>query len=324
MTNLLITRHDKIGDFITTLPMIKIAKRDLKDTNIVVLVSKVNYELAKSIDYIDDVILYEDCIFKLIKAVREKNIDVSISAFSDTKLALALLLSGVKNRFAPATKIAQIFYNHRIVQRRSKVAMTEYEYNIELLKAYDKHIHQHFHKPVIEFKPEETLTQLEEFKNEFNIIGNYKYIAFHPGYGGSSDGNLSLDDYVLLAKSLNDKKNLKVVFTFGPDDTKSKEYLQSKIDFDCIIYNSKLSLIDFCRLLANFELLVSTSTGPMHLAGAVNIKTLSFFGSNLFASPKRWATVSDAENQSNFCVPKHYDRNLYKSIENKLHEIIDE
>jgi ADP-heptose:LPS heptosyltransferase len=324
MTNLLITRHDKIGDFITTLPMIRIAKRDLKDTNVIVMVSKVNYELAKSIDYIDDVILYENCVFKLISAIKEKKINVSISVFSDTKLAIALLLAGVKHRFAPATKIAQIFYNHRIVQRRSKVAMTEYEYNIELLKAYDKHIHAHFHKPLIEFKSEETSAQLEKFKNELHIVGEYKYVAFHPGYGGSSDGNLSLDDYIFLAKSLENKKNIKVVFTFGPDDTKSKEYLQPKIDFDCIIYDSKLSLIDFCRLLSSFELLVSTSTGPMHLAGAVNTKTLSFFGSNLFASPKRWATISDTENQNNFCVPKHYDRNLYKSIENKLHEIINE
>ncbi|MEJ5168695.1 MAG: glycosyltransferase family 9 protein [Arcobacteraceae bacterium] len=324
MTNLLITRHDKIGDFITTLPMIKIAKRDLKDTNIIVMVSKVNYEFAKSIDYIDDVILYEDCIFKLIKAVKEKNIDVSISAFSDMKLAIALLLSGVKERFAPATKIAQMFYNHKIVQRRSKVAMTEYEYNIELLKAYDKHIHQHFHKPVIEFKHEEILGQLEKFKNEFNITEDYKYVAFHPGYGGSSDGNISLDDYISLAKSLCGKKHLKIVFTFGPDDKKSKEYITSQIDFDCIIYDSKLPLIDFCKLLCNFELLISTSTGPMHLAGAINIKTLSFFGSKLFASPRRWATVSDTENQSNFCIPHNYDRNLYKSIENKLHEIIYE
>ena len=324
MTNLLITRHDKIGDFITTLPMIKIAKRDLKDTNIIVMVSKVNYELAKSIDYIDDVILYEDCVFKLVKSIKEKNIDVSISAFSDTKLAIALFLGGVKERFAPATKIAQIFYNHRIVQRRSKVTMTEYEYNIELLKAYDKHIHAHFHKPLIEFDPKETHTQLEIFKNEFNIAGEYKYVAFHPGYGGSSDGNLSLDDYILLAKSLEDRKNLKIVFTFGPDDKNSKEYIESKIDFDCVIYDSKLSLIDFCKLLSCFDLLVSTSTGPMHLAGAVNTKTLSFFGSKLFASPKRWATISYSENQSNFCIPKHYDRNLYKSIENKLHEIIYE
>lgn len=46
--NLLITRHDKIGDYVLTLPMIKIAKQQLVDTKIIVLVSKVNYEFSKN------------------------------------------------------------------------------------------------------------------------------------------------------------------------------------------------------------------------------------------------------------------------------------
>lgn len=324
MTNLLITRHDKIGDFITTLPMIQIAKKHLQDTKIIVMVSKVNYEFAKSIDFIDDVILYENCVFKLIKNIRAKNIHTSISAFTDTKLAVALLLSGVKHRYAPATKIAQLFSNHKIVQRRSKVEMTEFEYNIDLLKAYAPHLHTHFHRPVLHILNHDKEQQLEAFKQKFNITQDFRYIGFHTGYGGSSDGNISLDDYIHLAKSISNKRNIKIVFTFGPDDTKSKDYIQSKVDFDCIIYESDLKLMDFCKLLANFEVFVSTSTGPMHLAGAVNTQTLSFFGDNLFASPKRWATISDKDKQNNFCIPAKYDRNLFKAIEYKLFELIND
>ena len=88
--NLLICRHDKIGDFVLCLPMIKIAKESFKNTKIIVLVSKVNYEFAQNIDFIDDVILYEDKLLSLIKNIKVKNIDVSISAFTDTKLAFSL------------------------------------------------------------------------------------------------------------------------------------------------------------------------------------------------------------------------------------------
>ena len=38
----------------------------------------------------------------------------------------------------------------------------------------------------------------------------------------------------------------------------------------------------------------------MHLAGALNIKTISFFGESLFSGPLRWATVSKSTNQYNF------------------------
>jgi ADP-heptose:LPS heptosyltransferase len=322
--NILITRHDKIGDFILTLPMIKIAKEKLPNANIIVLVSKVNYQLAKSLDFIDDVILYEDNIFPLSNAIKKKKIDVSISAFTDTKLALALLIAGVKKRYAPATKFAQFFSNHRIPQRRSQVKMREFEYNIELLRAFDSNISSDFKKPLLTFSKDDKKEQLDLFKEKFNLSQDFRYVVFHPGFGGSSDGNLTLDDFMALAKSIALKKDIKIVFTFGPDDQKTKEYIQSRLDFDAILFDSALSLIDFCALLSNFELFISTSTGPMHLAATVNIKTVSFFGDSLFASEKRWGSINSKELQNNYSIPSNYSRELYLEIEERLGELIND
>ena len=117
--NILITRHDKIGDFCTTLPMFKILKEQT-NYKVIALVSKVNYEFAKELEFIDDVILYHDNPLVLDKRIKQKNIDISISAFIENSLGLALILAGVKKRYAPATKIAQIFFNKR-VDRKSVV-----------------------------------------------------------------------------------------------------------------------------------------------------------------------------------------------------------
>ncbi len=322
--NLLITRHDKIGDYVLTLPMIKIAKEQLKNAKIIVLVSKVNYEFSKKLDFIDDVILYEDSIFALVKKIKEKNIDVSISAFTDTKLAIALMLAGVKTRISPATKIAQIFSNKRVTQRRSQVKKREFEYNLDLLKYFEPNISLDFRRPLLNFSYNEKLEAINSFKKQFNITNDFKYIVFHAGFGGSSDGNLTLDDYINLAKAISNKKDVKIVFTFGPDDNKSLEYIKEKIDFDAILYESKLSLMDFCKLLSNFDIFISTSTGPMHLAGAVNIKTISFFGDSVFASAKRWGTISEQRNQNNYCIPNNYTKELYFEIEKRLKKLVNE
>ncbi len=145
----------------------------------------------------------------------------------------------------------------------------------------------------------------------------------HPGFGGSSDGNLSLDDYINLARSIY-KTNYKVVFTFGPDDGLSKEYISSKLDLEekkeIELLDSKMSLYEFCTFLASSYVFISTSTGPMHLAGAVNTKTISFFGDSTFASAKRWATISDVKNQNNFMLSNSYSKTDYKKIENRLME----
>ncbi|MGG7047693.1 MULTISPECIES: glycosyltransferase family 9 protein [unclassified Campylobacter] len=319
--NILITRHDKIGDFVLALPMIKLAKEQILDAKISVLVSKVNYDFAKNIDFIDEVLLYEESVFALSKKIKQGRFDIAISAFTDTKLALALLLAGIKKRAAPATKIAQIFANIRIKQRRSEVKMREFEYNIELLRSVFSEISPDFKRPVLEFSEPEKRAIFKNFLDENKIEKGLNIVAFHPGFGGSSDGNLSLDDYILFAKITSQKPNTKAVFSFGPDDDTAYRYISSKLDFDAVLWRSNLSLIDFCKLLSNFRLFVSTSTGPMHLAAAVNTPTFSFFGNSLFASFKRWGSIN--ESQQNFCISKEYSRQEFETIKSAFIKALD-
>jgi ADP-heptose:LPS heptosyltransferase len=306
---LLISRHDKIGDFVVTLPLIKAIKEQYPQTHITVLVSKINVSFAQEIDFIDDVILYdkEDFIGTLQK-IRSGKFDASISGFIDTRLGWLLFLSGIKKRIAPATKIAQLFFNQKIVQRRSKVEKTEWQYNMDLGKGLFPKLELTFSKPLLTIP-----VSLEK--------SSVKKVVFHPGFGGSSDGNLTLDDYLNLARSISISE-YEIIFTFGPDDGFSKTYIFENLDFKATILDSKMSLMNFCQFLSGCEIFVSTSTGPMHLAGAVNIKTLSFFGENLFASAKRWATISDESKQNNFSVKAQYDKEVYLSIEKRLKEVI--
>ena len=57
-----------------------------------------------------------------------------------------------------------------------------------------------------------------------------KRVIFHTGFGGSSDGNLRIDDYINLARSIKNSE-YDIVFSFGPDDEKSKDYIEAHLDF---------------------------------------------------------------------------------------------
>lgn len=303
--NLLITRHDKIGDFVVTLPLFKAIKEQYPSTKLTALVSKINFEFARNLDFIDEVILYnKDNLEKTLQEIKAKNFDASISCFIDTSLGKFLFRSGIKKRVAPATKLAQIFFNKRITQRRSRCDKTEWQYNLDLAKAIFPQIRLEFVRPVLNF----------DVKKEKRVI-------FHTGFGGTSDGNLRLDDYINLAKSIKNS-DYEIVFSFGPDDEKQKEYILNHIDFKVTIYNSKSSLIDFTKYLASACLFISTSTGPKHLASACNITTISFFGSKFANSPNRWASINDEEKQNNFVLGGNYTKEDYMKIENRLKEII--
>ena len=114
-----------------------------------------------------------------------------------------------------------------------------------------------------------------------------------------------------------------MVFTFGPDDDISKKYIKENLNFQAEIKDDFYSLVDFTSFIATSTLFVSTSTGPMHLAGLTNTPTFSFFGENLFASSKRWATISDNKIQNNFEVPLGYDDIFYKKVEQRLLKVLD-
>ena len=132
------------------------------------------------------------------------------------------------------------------------------------------------------------------------------------------------DDWDLLVDTLKQTfATPEIVFSFGPDDEKSKEYIKQKLDFEATIFDSKISLWEFTKYLSTSLVFVSTSTGPMHLAGATNTTTLSFFGNTLFASNKRWATISEQKFQNNFMLDSNYSKDEYKRIENRLKEILD-
>ena len=307
--NILITRHDKIGDFITSLPLFYVVKKANPNARIYALVSKVNVGLAKKIDFIDEVILYDqDNFWPTLKSIRAVNINISISAYIDTKLGLLLFLSSIKTRIAPATKLVQLLFNQTLKQKRSLVEKTEAEYNLDLAKTLDEKIDLKYKRPLLK------LNNKQEFR-KIHQLSHQRIVLFHPGYGGSSDGNLELEDYVKLAVTVRQLENIQVIWVFGPDDLGTENKIKKLIPDSDIIHHPE-TVLDYCYLIKDSELLISTSTGPMHLAGALNIKTISFFGSSLFASPMRWATVSESGQQLNIEVNKNYNQDFFKKIIN--------
>ncbi len=299
ITRLLITRHDKIGDFVLALPLCKAIKIAYPQMQISVLVSKVNSDFAQSLDFIDNVILYGEDFRETIANIKEQQFDASISCFIDSRLGYLLWRAAIPRRIAPATKLAQFYFNERIAQRRSWVEKTEWQYNLDLGRNLLKLNDPAFTPPLIQFQ---------------NVAPKNR-VVLHPGSGGSSDGNLRIDDYLSLAKRASQVPELEVVFTFGPDDQETYHRIKSLLDFPATLIQSNMRLIEFCRFLAESRLLISTSTGPMHLAGAVNTPTISFFGDSLFASSKRWAAVSSTERQHNFMLGKDYSREILTNIE---------
>jgi len=303
VSHVLVTRHDKIGDFVLALPLCWAIKQASPETRLTVLVSRVNEAFARQIPFINDVLLYEPGwrgFLQTLDRLKQARVLASISCFIDTRLGCLLWLAGIHMRIGPATKFAQIFFNGRVVQRRSNVEKPEWSYNLELGKQLFPDLPQAFRRPLL--VPPRAVLNDTSVAEILRACRERKVVVFHSGFGGSSDGNLALVDYIRLARIASEIPGVHVVFTFGPDDLAAYGQVRANLDFEADLVQSLPGLWAFCAFLQACALFVSTSTGPMHLAGAVNTRTLSFFGASAFASSRRWEPLNARDRQSNFML----------------------
>ena len=316
--NILVVRNDKLGDFITALPAIYVLKKHNPDNKIIVFVAPLNKALALACEFIDEVIVDNNLgMWELVKEIRDKRIDASVTLFSNTRVAIAQFLAGIPKRIAPATKIAQIFYTHRVKQRRSQVKMAEFEYNLELTKELFPDIDLEYKKPLLEFEDSKKVYDIFKTNNDIEK----EVVCFHVGFGGSSDVNWNLDEYEILIREVLKQNKYQVVMTFGPDEKELYESMQNRFsNTNIVFYFSVDGLIYFAKLISNFKLFVSTSTGTYHVASLVGTPTMTFFGDSLFASSKRWKSVGDEKLQQHFMIPHAKDEKneLFEDVKKRL------
>jgi len=315
--NILIVRNDKLGDFILSLPSFELLKTCMPDATIFALVPEYTSELAQTCPFIDKVIIdkplnnpISDNV-SLQKELSSHKIDSIISIYSTTRVGLAAFLTGIKYRLAPATKIAQIFYNHRLTQGRSRSEKPEYEYNLELVQKFLKdHGIQGIPNPEPPFLSFEQ-AQINQLRNRFiqdlNIDKNNKLIFIHAGSGGSAN-NLSLQQYATLIKYLESDTGHTIVLTAGPGEEQHANNLSQLLkNTTHIVYNSTEGLLRFTQHIAFADLFIAGSTGPLHIAGALNVPTAAFYTRRRSATPLRWQTLNTPDRRLAFTPPDTAD-----------------
>ena len=100
------------------------------------------------------------------------------------------------------------------------------------------------------------------------------------------------------------KEKYQIVLTFGPDEIELYEEMQRRLFRENIVFYLSIDgLVYFAKLVSQFKLFVSTSTGTYHIASATGCPTMTFFGNSLFASASRWKSVGDKNLQQHFMLP---------------------
>jgi ADP-heptose:LPS heptosyltransferase len=321
LDRVIITRTDKLGDFMLTWPALADARAALPAARVDVLVSPAVEEIARACPYVDEVMVDRGGPPQQLRnQLRAGNYDAAVALFSNARVAWALWGARVPYRLAPATKLHQLFFNHRLKQRRSQSLKPEYEYNRDLIRQLlvDHGVAMPEPAPQPPFwmlSPKGIGQATAQLRAAYAISDEAWLVIIHPGSGGSAR-NLALSQYAELANRLKSDHPLFVLVTAGPGEVEQANALAEMITVHkAAAYASTDGLVAFAQVLAQAALFVSGSTGPLHIAGALDVPTLAFYPRRRSSTALRWQTSNRAEHRLAFSPPPDADEQDMQAID---------
>ena len=302
---ILLVRNDKMGDLILSIPAISWLRKNLPNAKLVWLVKKELRDLAMLCPHVDDVI-YDDGFRSIMNKINSYQFDIALTFFSTFRIGYLLNKAKIPIRLAPKTKLAQFFYNHKIVQKRSRSRKPEYEYNTELVSELFnilqiQDIIDIDKPPYIKLDDIKNNQIKREFAKKYQIDNEKKIIFIHPGTGGSSN-TLSIEDYSKICIGLRGFDDYNFIIHHSVDDERVANDLISKLPKNISItkINPTKDKIQMVKNISVCDLFISGSTGPLHIAGALNKKTVGFYPSKKSSTSLRWQTINDFDKRLDF------------------------
>jgi lipopolysaccharide heptosyltransferase II len=294
---ILVVRTDRIGDVILSTPVLEAIKSSYPKSHVTMMVSPYTKNVVKNNPHLDDVIIddYENIhrgiggFFRLIKKVRGEKFDVGVLLHPTLRLAILFFLSGIKYRIGAGYRLYQIFFNRKIYQHRKKNLKHESDYNMDMLMPLS--IKSQGILPKVYLADDEEIFA-DQISKDFDIGDKDIIVAIHPGSGNSSL-NLSIKRFAQAADSLIEDMKAKVIIT-GTEQEKGLAHLMgSQMQNKPINLVGKTNLRELASLLRKVDVLISNSTGPMHLSSALGTPTVAIFCPIFSAGPIRWGPLGE-------------------------------
>ncbi|MEN3044448.1 MAG: glycosyltransferase family 9 protein [Candidatus Hydrothermales bacterium] len=297
--NFLLFRTDKIGDLILSLSVPQGIKRKYKNSKIFFVCNPLYKEIIYNHPDINKIIEFKNFkeTFNLIK---KEKIDISVHIYPRPKEALLSFLLKIPERIGTSYRWYSFLFNKKVAMHRKKCEFHESYYNVLLLKKAGYDID--YTEPKLFLKEEEVKEVRENFKNY-----EKPFIIIHPESKGSAP-NWGYEKYNELLKILNINGSIFITGT-----KKNFKFIEQK---NIVDLRGKLKLRELMALISISDLVFAPSTGVIHIASALNVKTVSIFSEEKPYTPTRWGPLGNSK------ILKVKDKDLEKISIYDVKEII--
>jgi len=295
---ILVVRIDRIGDVVLSTPIPREIKKAYPDSFVSVLVRKYTRDIYLHNPYVDEIILYDGednktqkTFWQLVTEIRKFRFTHAFMLLPDERLNWILFFSGIPTRIGVGHKLYQFLSFSKFVDRKKYIPLRhEADYCLDMIRKIG--IQPKSMEPEI-FLYGEEIEKRDAIKKKFAPDG--EIIIGINSTSGKSSPNLTIEEYRKIIVRLSEEKNIRVVITDNnpPDEIKNI----SNALYPNIGLPLRESIINFSTL----DVLVSASTGPMHICAALKVPTISMFCPLPACSPKLWGPLG---NKSEIILPE--------------------
>lgn len=294
-SRILITRTDRLGDVLLSLPAVAYLRKQLPSSEIH-FVCKADYLTVIGGWLEANQIVGHGLITGGVTAWKDwiaaKKFDAALLLYADRPVYFATWAAKVALRAGSFSKPWSLLtLNTGLRQRRSSAEKNEAIYNLQLaqkLLEVAKGKVDFTLPPGVELpRDSESAEQAKDLLKSLGVNSDAPYVVIHPGMGGSAL-NLSARQYVVLLQSIEKKRGVPVIVTKGPatsDDTLLSEMRKQKKDLR-VVENIELKILR--EVFRRAELVIGPSTGPLHLAHFVGTKTVGIYSPVRSHHASRW------------------------------------
>ena len=272
---ILFIRLDRVGDVVLSTPAIEALKKSYPHSEITVLLRPQTAALLENNPHVDRCVVLDPGAgpaerYRVLRDLRQQRFDLAVDPCVDWTLSSALIawLSGARFRIGYPCGGREAFFTAIAEHPDSHTHMADVILGTLAPLGIDRS------------KPQPRLYLTEEERNRAACwlaerTGGVKpLIGIHPGAFYAAQRWLP-EHFAVLADRL--QRNFDVILFGGPADEELVQRIQSRMPGKAL----KVVTPDirwFAALLSSCRLLVCNNSGPLHVASALGIPTVSFMG----------------------------------------------
>lgn len=286
-------RPDRVGDVVLITPLVRALRKQYPNGTIGVLVRPYTADVLRNNPYIDHILLDdplgEDAgtagFARQVRRIRRHRFDTALMPLPSSRHAWLCFLAGIPARLATSRKLYNRLTFTRCIRRNTASNLRhEADYCLDLARRIgvpDDGLHT------------EMFLREEEIAAAKQLLGQGVFVGIHASSGGSAP-NWAANRYAELGKEiLQVSPDIRLVLTGGPGDATLADAFASLPSARVVNLMGTLSMRQTAAAISRLCVFVSASTGPMHIAAALRVPTVSLFCPLPACSPTLWGPLGN-------------------------------